>query len=165
MDSGSSSIVELGRFMTGFFVVMGIGTLDFTIQESTCGQDRRIMQITREKIRLERLALTLLHSSSHCAGSHRTNPRRGHDHEHHWRSPHLRNHHQLHYVLPGAGRVLVASEVSRGNLQNWERCFCQALVYVKIIGRKPVYSYVSSVICLDYRYSSFSISNAVLVWF
>jgi hypothetical protein len=31
MDSGSSSIVELGRFMTGFFVVMGIGTLDFTI--------------------------------------------------------------------------------------------------------------------------------------
>ena len=26
MDSGSSSIVELGRFLTGFFVVMGMGT-------------------------------------------------------------------------------------------------------------------------------------------
>jgi len=26
MDSGSSGIVELGRFMTGFMVVMGIGT-------------------------------------------------------------------------------------------------------------------------------------------
>jgi hypothetical protein len=25
MDSGSSSIVELGRFLTGFFVVMGMG--------------------------------------------------------------------------------------------------------------------------------------------
>jgi hypothetical protein len=31
MDSGSSSIVELGRFMTGFFVVMGIGTLNLAI--------------------------------------------------------------------------------------------------------------------------------------
>jgi hypothetical protein len=40
MDSGSSSIVELGRFMTGFFVVMGIGTLVFTILEGTCGQTR-----------------------------------------------------------------------------------------------------------------------------
>lgn len=26
MDSGASGIVELGRFMTGFMVVMGIGT-------------------------------------------------------------------------------------------------------------------------------------------
>lgn len=26
MDSGSSSVVELGRFLTGFFVVMGMGT-------------------------------------------------------------------------------------------------------------------------------------------
>lgn len=26
MDSGSNSIVELGRFITGFLVVMGIGT-------------------------------------------------------------------------------------------------------------------------------------------
>jgi len=26
MDSGASGIVELGRFMTGFLVVMGIGT-------------------------------------------------------------------------------------------------------------------------------------------
>lgn len=25
MDSGSSSVVELGRFMTGFMVVMGVG--------------------------------------------------------------------------------------------------------------------------------------------
>jgi hypothetical protein len=41
MDSGSSSIVELGRFMTGFFVVMGIGTLDFTIpwRDMWAGQD------------------------------------------------------------------------------------------------------------------------------
>lgn len=29
MDSGSNSIVELGRFLTGFVVVMGIGMLEF----------------------------------------------------------------------------------------------------------------------------------------
>jgi hypothetical protein len=38
--------------MTGFFVVMGIGTLDFTILGWTCGQDRMIMQITEGKTRL-----------------------------------------------------------------------------------------------------------------
>jgi hypothetical protein len=44
MDSGSSSIVELGRFMTGFFVVMGIGTLKVATLGGTYGQDRRIMK-------------------------------------------------------------------------------------------------------------------------
>lgn len=36
MDSGSNGIVELGRFMTGFLVVMGIGTFDtgYTRSES-----------------------------------------------------------------------------------------------------------------------------------
>jgi hypothetical protein len=28
MESGTSSIVELGRFLTGFLVVMGIGTFE-----------------------------------------------------------------------------------------------------------------------------------------
>ena len=37
MDSGSRSIVELGRFMTGFFVVMGIGTLKVATLGGTCG--------------------------------------------------------------------------------------------------------------------------------
>lgn len=31
MDGGSNSIVELGRFITGFLVVMGIGTYSDTI--------------------------------------------------------------------------------------------------------------------------------------
>jgi len=31
MDSGSSSIVELGRFLTGFFVVMGMGMFEHSI--------------------------------------------------------------------------------------------------------------------------------------
>ena len=59
MDSGSSSIVELGRFMTGFFVVMGIGTLNLAILGRTGGQDRRFMQIMKGGTWLQRLALTL----------------------------------------------------------------------------------------------------------
>ena len=47
MDSGSSSIVELGRFMTGFFVVMGIGTLDLATLRRTGGKERRTVQSTK----------------------------------------------------------------------------------------------------------------------
>ena len=116
MDSGSNSIVELGRFLTGFFVVMGIGTLDLAVlwRDMWAGQDDCAKQ-GREGM-IEELTLTYIRSSSHCAGPHRTDPRRGHGHEHYWRSAHLRHHHQLHHVLPRAGRVLVASGVFCGNL-------------------------------------------------
>jgi hypothetical protein len=41
MDSGSSSIVELGRFLTGFFVVMGMGMFGhgFCIRRIRIGDD------------------------------------------------------------------------------------------------------------------------------
>jgi hypothetical protein len=102
-----------------------------------------IMQIMEGKTQLEPLLLTLYHSSPHCAGSHRANPRRGHDHEHHWRSPHLRNHYQLHHVLPRAGRVLVAPIRFM-----WAICRIGNGVSVKHrrmsrYWKKPVYSYVS----------------------
>ena len=40
MDSGSNGVVELGRFMTGFLVVMGIGKY-FSIAQPLCSCAQR----------------------------------------------------------------------------------------------------------------------------
>lgn len=55
MDSGSSGIVELGRFMTGFLVVMGVGK-----------SYRRRLPVTRaSELRLIQEALSMAKENSH----------------------------------------------------------------------------------------------------
>jgi hypothetical protein len=102
MDSGSSSIVELGRFLTGFFVVMGMG-----------------MSINMRGGRVAARGqgvLTSIHSTSHSTGTHPADLRRSNGHEHYWWSAYLRHHHQLHHVLPRAGGILVACTILSGFL-------------------------------------------------
>jgi hypothetical protein len=100
MDSGSSSIVELGRFLTGFFVVMGMG-----MSLHTRGSCVKIC---------EQCVLTTIHSTSHSTSTHPADLRRSNGHEHHWWSAYLRHNHQLHHVLPRAGGVLVVCTILSG---------------------------------------------------
>jgi hypothetical protein len=102
MDSGSSSIVELGRFLTGFFVVMGMGM-------SINMRGGRVSEY-------EQCVLTTIHSTSHSTGTHSADLCRGNGNEHYWWSAYLRHHHQLHHVLPRAGGVLVACTMISGFL-------------------------------------------------
>lgn len=90
MDSGTSSIVELGRFLTGFLVVMGVGKTIHLQHLGTHGL-RRVLTRCSTTRRLRAL---------------RSYPDRGHGHEHHRWPVDLRHDHQLHDVLSRTGGVL-----------------------------------------------------------
>lgn len=96
MDSGGSAVVELGRFMTGFLVVMGVG--QYT-RAHTSMRGKQMPYMGAE------LTVTS-HSFARGACALRYDPRRGHGHEYCRGASDLRNYHKLHHVLSAGGGVL-----------------------------------------------------------
>lgn len=92
---GSSSIVELGRFVTGFLVVMGVGEYNY----KTCGRMDFIENADGR-----------VYSTTSGAGALRYDPHRGNGHEHYWWTADLLDDNQFYDVLPGAGGVLSRRE-------------------------------------------------------
>lgn len=89
VESSGAAVLDLGRFLTGFLVVMGMGTLPPTPPLGLCNGH------TANGC-----------SSSYCSRSLRPHPRRGHGHVDSGRFVDLRNHHQLQLVLPRGARIL-----------------------------------------------------------
>ena len=83
-------MVELGRFVTGFMVVMGVGEYTSYIRwvGSCIGLLIYVSSITRR------------------TGPLRFNPRRGDGHEHRRRTVDLRDDYKFYHVLPRARGVL-----------------------------------------------------------
>ena len=102
MESGSNSIVELGRFFTGFLVVMGIG--------KKCANA------------LGTYSMLTAASITRCTVALRPDPDSGHGHEHCRRSADLWDHHQLRFVLHGAGGVLARTPVPEKSLYSLYSC-------------------------------------------
>ncbi len=100
MDSGSSSIVELGRFMTGFLAVMGVGMYRQCYEGYNLGIE----------------VLITCYSVTGRTGALRSDPTGSDGYEHCWWAAHIRHDHQLYYVLPPGGGVL-----SGGDLLDEER--------------------------------------------
>lgn len=81
--------MELGKFITGFLVVMGIGGYRNLLAKASNADTWS--------------------STSCCTGALRFDSGPGNGNEYHRRTADLRNHHQLHYVLSRAGGVLTMS--------------------------------------------------------
>ena len=112
MDGGSSAVVELGRFITGFLVVMGVGM-------SIC-------------CNLESLRSRYLHnftSSPHCPRPHWPDQRPRCRHVNSRRSPHLLDHHQLLALLPRRRRIL-DRETSPVSSQLYPLRLCSSVSHV-----------------------------------
>jgi hypothetical protein len=86
MDGGATGMIDLGRFLTGFFVVMGIGGSSLSIRISCPRFDWRSVTGHVCSLWVDK-----------CGGN---------DYEYCGRITHLRNYHQLHHVLSGGARVL-----------------------------------------------------------
>lgn len=93
MDSGSNSIVELGKFITGFLVVMGIG--EYTHSSADPHTD-------------------IISSTACCFCALRIDPNPGNGNEHRGRIVDIRHHHKFHTVLPSGGGILTMSISRRG---------------------------------------------------
>ena len=109
VESPGNAVLDLGRFCTGFLVVMGIGTSSpppsppgFPLLACllVCFiQGRRLTDCLR------------FYSPARRPRAFPTYRDRRHGHVHSRRPAHLRHHHQLRHVLPGGAGIL-----------NW--CFC-----------------------------------------
>lgn len=91
MDSGSNSIIELGRFMTGFLVVMGVGMFVFLIERAPITTDQNMADID---------------SVTCCLGAYGSDKGRGHDHVYRRWAVDLWDYHQLYHVFPRRAGVL-----------------------------------------------------------
>jgi hypothetical protein len=102
MESTGNGVVDFGRFLTGFFVVMGIG-------ECFLHRHARLRclywHIRKRGISIKGVVLTDS-SPPNTAMALGGNRRRRSGHVHLRRSADIRDHHQLHAVLPGARRLL-----------------------------------------------------------
>jgi hypothetical protein len=102
VESSGAAVLDLGRFCTGFLVVMGVGTF-FSLSE------RKVL----ERKGLLMLVLNSVARSARALGSHL---HLGHDHVCYWRAAHLRDHHQLCHVLPRRAGVLeLGGTLGNGN--------------------------------------------------
>lgn len=119
VESSGAAVLDLGRFFTGFLVVMGIG--GFSIKNTrNKTKKRKKRKRRREKwkrnknmtktIVLYQRWLTILTSSPHCPRPFGSHPRRSHDHVDSRRVVDLRNHHQLRHVLSGRAGILTRAE-------------------------------------------------------
>jgi hypothetical protein len=90
MESSSSAVIDFGRFLTGFLVVMGIGM-------SPPSPRPNVVQDTWAWLLTQRTAS----SSACCARSLRPHFLVRHGHVHHRWPSYLRHHHKFHYVFPG----------------------------------------------------------------
>ena len=112
MESHGSGIVDLGRFLTGFFVVMGIGKSCRTGAHDALRRLDQIARGTRSNSELKKClgikALTLSYSSPHPSLALGADCRRRSSHVRFWRSPDICHYYQLHAVLPGARRLLTS---------------------------------------------------------
>lgn len=95
-ESSSSAVLDLGKFCTGFLVVMGIGEFP------PCGAG-----VSRRRSREEMsCVLTISLSAPRGSSARGTHPDGGDDHVDSRWAPHLRHHHQLRHVLPGGAGLL-----------------------------------------------------------
>jgi hypothetical protein len=94
-NNGSNSIVELGRFLTGFLVVMGIGMCYARTSAGHMLPEYSIADFWN-------------HSATGGFGAHRANHDSCHGHEHFGRSAHLRHDHSFRLVLQRTRGVLRA---------------------------------------------------------
>ncbi|KAK5163595.1 Vacuolar protein sorting-associated protein 55 [Saxophila tyrrhenica] len=93
MDSGSgNSIVELGRFITGFLVVMGIGMYLLPWSDKGAWVWRTVANVS--------------YSTASSIGTLRHDPDRSDGDEHNRRIVDLRDDYKFYHVLPRTGGVL-----------------------------------------------------------
>ena len=100
METAGSGVVDFGRFLTGFFVVMGIGKSMTSRRAGASCALHAVLGIVTEANCLRSPPYSPLALGADC--------RRCCSHVGVWRSPHLRHHHQLHAVLPGGSRLLTS---------------------------------------------------------
>ena len=92
VESSGAAVLDLGRFCTGFLVVMGIGTFS------------GFRDVTREGLLTSPFLST--HSAARLACAFESHLDPGHDHVGHWRAVDLRDDYQLRHVLPRRAGVL-----------------------------------------------------------
>jgi hypothetical protein len=100
METAGSGVVDFGRFLTGFFVVMGIGKLMDSGRAGRCAPMQAALGNTTQT--------NCPHSSPYPPLALGADCRWCCGHVGVWRSAHLRHHHQLHAVLPGGPRLLTS---------------------------------------------------------
>jgi hypothetical protein len=96
-NNGSNSIVELGRFLTGFLVVMGIGTLH---TQTSAGRTHILPGYSIADLRT--------HSATGGAGALRADHDSCHGYEHFGRPAHLWHDHRFWPLFQRTGGVLRA---------------------------------------------------------
>lgn len=123
MESHGNGVVDFGRFLTGFFVVMGIGTSHASVTQEPCPSGKHKPKRTqhsgregRQCIPVQAFHTNYVHSSSRSSMALGANRRRRSGHVRFRWSPDICHHYQLHYVFPGARRLLT----SRTNIEDME---------------------------------------------
>lgn len=109
VESSGGAVLDLGRFCTGFFVVMGMGT-HFVPLSPPHPSPPSSSEIGLPALYACVRSLTLVPSPSRRPRPRRHYPHRSHDHVHPRRPAHLRNHNQLWHVFPGGAGVLEAGD-------------------------------------------------------